>query len=127
MTDADFGLNRIEQVALPVFDLDRAVDFYRAKLGMKYLFSSNGLAFFDCAGVRLLLSRPEGVEPRPGSVIYFQVGDIHQAFAVLRARGVSFLDSPHLIADMGSYELWMAFFKDSEENVLAISGMIPQM
>ncbi len=126
VTDLNFGLAQIEQVALPVKDLERAVAFYQKKLGMKHMFSSNGLAFFDCAGVRLMLSRPEGPEQdHPGSVIYFKVADIHQAYQILSGRGVSFLDSPHRIADMGSYELWMAFFHDSEQNVLAIAGEIP--
>jgi catechol 2,3-dioxygenase-like lactoylglutathione lyase family enzyme len=121
----NFGLALIEQVALPVKDLDRAVAFYQSKLGMKHLFSSNGLAFFDCAGVRLMLSRPENAESdHPGSVIYFKVADIHLAHKALAGRGVVFEDSPHRIADMGTYELWMAFFRDSENNLLAISGEV---
>ncbi len=60
VTEVNFGLAQIEQIALPVQDLDRAVAFYQSKLGMKHMFSADGLAFFDCAGVRLMLSRPEG-------------------------------------------------------------------
>jgi len=128
MTNELFGLSRIEQIALPVANLDRAVDFYRSRLGMKYLFSSNGLAFFDCAGVRLLLSRPENTDAaRPGSVIYFKVDNIHRAYQVLVGRGVVFDDGPHPIADMGDYELWLAFFRDSEDNFLAISGNIAKV
>lgn len=123
--DPGFGLNQIEQIALPAQDVGRAVDFYKNTLGMQYLFSSNDLAFFNCGGVRLLLSRLEGTgSPPPASVIYFKVADIHQAHQVLLGRGVVFEDSPHLIADMGAYELWMAFFRDSEGNLLAISGQV---
>lgn len=123
MTEPPFGLSRIEQIALPAADLDRAVAFYRDALGMKFLFRSNGLAFFDCAGVRLMLSLPETKEAAaPASVIYFKVDDIKAAHQALLARGVAFTDSPHQIADMGDYELWMAFFRDSEGNQLAISG-----
>jgi catechol 2,3-dioxygenase-like lactoylglutathione lyase family enzyme len=101
------------------------VTFYRTQLGMRYLFSAPGLAFFDCGGIRLLLSLPETPEfDHPGSVIYFKVADIHQAFQTLVGRGVVFEDRPHLIAKMGSYDLWMAFFRDSEHNLLAISGEI---
>ncbi len=125
VTEVNFGLAQIEQIALPVQDMDRAVAFYQSKLGMKHMFSSNGLAFFDCAGVRLMLSRPEDNQAnRQASVIYFKVADIHQAYQTLSSRGVTFEDSPHLIADMGDYELWMAFFRDSEQNLLAISGEI---
>lgn len=122
----NFGLDQIDQIAVPVEDLDRSMEFYRSKLGMKYLFRAGDLAFFDCAGIRLLLSRPEGDQiARHASTIYFKVQDIHQAHQTLTQRGVAFEDSPHLIADMGSYEIWMAFFRDSEHNLLAISSDIP--
>lgn len=127
MTDADFSLNLIEQIALPVQNLDRAVTFYTHQLGMRHLFSSNGLAFFDCSGIRLLLSQPENeAASHQSSVIYFKVPDIHAAYQTLTSRGVTFEDAPHLIADMGAYALWMAFFRDSESNLLAISGNIPK-
>jgi catechol 2,3-dioxygenase-like lactoylglutathione lyase family enzyme len=106
--------------------VDRAIDFYQSILGMKYLFRAGDLAFFDCAGVRLMLSPPEGGErTKRGSTIYFKVQDIHQAYQTLIERGVTFDDVPHLIADMGTYEIWMAFFHDPEQNTLAISSEIP--
>jgi methylmalonyl-CoA/ethylmalonyl-CoA epimerase len=124
-TDSHFGLAQIEQIALPVYDLDRALDFYRSKLGMKFLFQAGNLAFFDCDGVRLMLSTPEdNTAPRPGSIMYFKVPEIHQAYRTLVERGVPFEDEPHFIADMGDFEIWMAFFRDSEQNTLAISGHI---
>jgi predicted enzyme related to lactoylglutathione lyase len=122
----NFGLVQIEQIAIPVEDVDRALAFYQSQLGMNYLFRSGGLVFFDCGGVRLLLSQPEGAEVSAGhaSTIYFKVQDIHQAYQNLLERGVVFEDAPHLIADMGDYELWMAFFRDSEQNLMAISGEV---
>jgi methylmalonyl-CoA/ethylmalonyl-CoA epimerase len=124
-TDINFGLAQIEQIALPVEDLDRALAFYQSKLGMKFLFRAGDLAFFDCAGVRLMLSTPEDNTTRCASTVYFKVQDIHQAYQTLRERGVAFIDAPHLIADMGDYDIWMAFFHDSEQNMLAISSDIP--
>ena len=38
----------------------------------------------------------------------------------LSGRAVSFLGEPHLIAKMPDHELWMAFFKDTEGNTLAL-------
>jgi len=32
---------------------------------------------------------------------------------------------PHLIARMGAYDLWMGFFKDSEDNVLSLMSELP--
>jgi catechol 2,3-dioxygenase-like lactoylglutathione lyase family enzyme len=126
-TNDNFGLAQIDQIALPVQDVDEAIAFYQSKLGMKFMFRAGDLAFFDCAGVRLMLSPPEGDErTKHGSTIYFKVQDIHQAYQILTERGVIFEDAPHLIADMGTYEIWMAFFHDPEQNTLAISSHIPR-
>jgi len=59
---ADFALSQIGQIAIPVRDVQRASEFYRDTLGIKFLFQVPGLAFFACGGVRLMLSTPEGPE-----------------------------------------------------------------
>jgi catechol 2,3-dioxygenase-like lactoylglutathione lyase family enzyme len=123
--DKEFGLAKIGQIAIPVRDLNRAVDFYRTKLGMRYLFTASTLAFFDCAGVRLMLSTPESAEfDHPSSVLYYQVDDINLAYQTLVERGVLFDGAPHLIANMDTYDLWMAFFRDSENNLLGIMSEV---
>jgi len=115
-------LSTIGQIATAVKDLDRAVAFYRDKLGMRFLFQvPPGLAFFDCGGVRLMIEVPPDKEfDHPGSVLYFKVTDIDAAYGDLKARGVDFRDAPHLIAKMPDHELWMAFFRDGEGNTLAL-------
>ena len=119
-------LSTIGQIAVEIKDLDRAVQFYRDRLGMRFLFQAPpGLAFFDAGGVRLMLSRPEG-ESGGTSVLYFKVDDIQQATASLRSRGVRFTDEPHIIAKMETYDLWMAFFKDSEDNTHALMSEVPR-
>ena len=55
-------LSQLGQIAINVEDLERAVAFYRDTLQVPFLFEFPGLAFFDCAGVRLMLSKPEGGE-----------------------------------------------------------------
>src|SRR2546430_1823365 len=66
---AGFTLAEIGQIALPVSEINRAVAFYRDTLGMRFLFQFGNLAFFDCAGLRLLLDVPEKPEFRQhGSV-----------------------------------------------------------
>ena len=121
-TSSAVGLNAIGQISMNATDIPRAVAFYRDTLGMRLLFEAPPkMAFFDCAGVRLMLSLPETPEyDHPGSVLYFRVDDIDQAYAQLKERGVSFQGIPHLIARMPDHELWMAFFKDSEGNTLAL-------
>jgi methylmalonyl-CoA/ethylmalonyl-CoA epimerase len=120
------GLSRIGQIALPVHDLDRAVAFYRDVLGMAFLFRVPNLAFFDCAGVRLMLSPPETAElERHSSVIYFTVEDIQAAHQALAERGAPFVDQPHIIANMDTYDLWMAFLRDPDGNLLGIMSEVP--
>jgi methylmalonyl-CoA/ethylmalonyl-CoA epimerase len=122
MTTPQFELTQIGQIAINVRDLQRAVAFYRDTLGMRFLFQApGGLAFFDCGGVRLMLGVAEKPEfSHPASVLYYKVPDIIAAYETLTSRGVTFIDAPHLIARLPSHELWMTFFRDSEENVLAL-------
>jgi methylmalonyl-CoA/ethylmalonyl-CoA epimerase len=116
------GLSAIGQIAMNATDIPRAVKFYRDALGMRLLFEvPPKMAFFDCGGVRLMLSLPETEQyNHPGSVLYFRVDDIDAAYAALKERGVPFKDAPHLIAKMPDHELWMSFFEDTEGNILAL-------
>jgi methylmalonyl-CoA/ethylmalonyl-CoA epimerase len=120
------GISRIGQVAINVHDLDRAIAFYRDALGLPWLFTAGGMAFFDCAGVRLMLARPEKPEfDHPSSVLYFTVPDIAAAHRQMLASGAGFEGEPHVIAKMPAYDLWMAFFRDSEQNLLALMSEVP--
>ncbi|RIK76699.1 glyoxalase [candidate division KSB1 bacterium] len=121
MASANFGLSQIGQIALNVHDLERAVAFYRDKLGMKHLFTVPKMAFFECGGIRLMLGLPEKPEfDHTSSIIYFKVDDIQIAFRTLSSRGVSFEGDPHLVAKMPTHDLWMTFFRDSENNLFAL-------
>jgi len=118
--DTDFGLDRIGQIAITVQDVDRATAFYRDTLGMPHLFSAPGMAFFDCSGVRLMLSLPEGSDPGAASILYYRVQDARQAAATLTDRGVHFEGAPHVVHRTDTHELWMAFFRDSEGTLMAL-------
>lgn len=122
----DFGLSTIEQIAVIAHDVERATAFYRDKLGMKHLFSvPPNLAFFDCDGIRLMISLPAKPEfDHAGSIIYFKVEDIQAACETLSARGVQIEEQPGFVADMGSYDLWLASFRDSENNLMALMSHV---
>ncbi len=120
---ADFpGLAQIGQIAVNVQDVARATAFYRDTLGMRFLFAAGpGLSFFDCGGLRLMLSRAERPDlDHKASILYYRVADIDAAHAALAARGVRFERAPHLIARLPDHELWLADFYDSEDNLLAL-------
>src|SRR5580698_4117456 len=115
------GLSRIGQIAVNVQDVERATAFYRDTLGMRFLFAAPNLSFFDCAGVRLMLTRAERAEDdHKASILYYRVENIEAAHAALLERGVRFEQGPHLVARMPDHELWLADFYDSEENLLAL-------
>lgn len=115
------GISRLGQIAINVHDLDRATAFYRDVLGLPLLFTAGALAFFDCGGVRLMLSRPEKPEfDHPSSILYFTVPDIVRAHRQMLSSGVHFEDAPHLIAKLPTHDLWMTHFHDTEKNLLAL-------
>jgi methylmalonyl-CoA/ethylmalonyl-CoA epimerase len=123
-----FTLSQIGQIAVPVSDVERAITYYRDILGMRFLFRAPpGLGFFDCAGVRLMLDSPAQANVGNASVIYYRVTDISSAFDTLTDRGVAFESEPHLVAKMPDHELWMAFFRDPDENLLALMSEVPIM
>ena len=115
-------INSIYQVSISVDDLDAAVEFYRDKLGIKFIAQfPPGLAIFDCSGVHLMLSAIPGEASTGNSVIYFNVPDIQVGYETLKERGVEFSSEPHVIHSTDNYELWMAFFKDPDGNTMAIA------
>jgi predicted enzyme related to lactoylglutathione lyase len=117
----DAGLSRIQQISMRAHDVDRAVSFYRDTLGLPFLFAAPPrLAFFDCHGVRLMLSTPEPGFDHPGSVVYFAVDDIRAMYERLKSRGVTFRTEPHKIATLADREVWLADFADTEGNTLAL-------
>lgn len=106
-----------------VHDVDRATRFYRDTLGLPFLFAAPPrLAFFDCDGVRLMLSTPEPEFDHPGSILYFAVDDIRGMADTLKARGVVFHTEPHKIATLADREVWLAAFQDTEGNTLALTS-----
>ena len=121
-------LNQIGQIFVNAKDLERAIAFYRDILGMRFLFQAPpGMAFFDCGGIRIMLGVADRPEiDHPASIIYYKVEDIQRVYEVFKARGVEFIVKPHLVAQMPTYDLWLADFKDSEGNILALMSEVPK-
>ena len=121
----EFGLSAIAQIAVVVHSIEEMTNFYREKLGLKLLFEVPNMAFFDCDGIRLMLSLPSSSEfDHPASIIYFKVKDIQRAFAVLSERGVNFEGKPRIIAQLEVRDLWVAFLRDPENNLLALMSEV---
>ena len=123
---AELKLGKIQQIALVQHDVEAAVPFDRDGLGLPLQFAMAGMAFFDAGGVRLMLTTPSSAEvDHPNSILYFEVPNCQAAYDALKARGVPFDDEPHLVGKTATYELWMAFCRDPERNLIAISESRP--
>ena len=119
-------LARLHHVTCVCSDAQCTIDFYRDRLGFTLLFQVSGLAFFDCGGVRLMLSKPETPQQdHRGSFLYFKVDDIHATHRTLCERQVTFVDEPHLVTKMKDHELWMTFFHDLDGNPLVLMSEVP--
>ena len=123
---SDLATATIGQLALNAHDVERATAFYRDTLGLPFLFQYPGLAFFKCGEVRLMISKAEKPEfDHPGSILYYKVPDVEASYRHLSAKGVAFRDQPHVVHRAPTYELWMAFFTDSEGNFAALMAEKP--
>jgi len=123
---ASLHLDGIAQVALTVADLARAKAFYQDALGLRFLFDAGTMAFFQCGSIRLMLGLAEQPVTPAGTILYYKVGDLHAAHAAISAQGVGFLQPPHLVAKMPDHDLWMAFLKDPDGNVLGLMSEVPR-
>ena len=118
-------ITSIGQIAINIKDTERATAFYRDVLGLRFLFPAGKMAFFDCGGVRLMLTPAEKPEfDHPSSILYFKVADLKSAFERMKSAGAKFEDEPHLIAKMLDHELWMCFFRDTEGNLLGLMSEV---
>jgi methylmalonyl-CoA/ethylmalonyl-CoA epimerase len=127
-TSPGIGVTGIGQISVNIYDLDRATAFYRDALGLPLLFQAGGMSFFDCGGVRLMLTKAERPEfDHPGSILYLKVPDIQTAHAKLVEYGAHFESAPGMIARMPTHDLWIAAFRDTEKNYLALMSEVARV
>ena len=129
VSEKTFVIQNIGQIVVNVHKFEEAVNFYRDTLALKFLGQTEQepyMAFFDCDGTRLMLAVPTSEEyDHPSSIIYYRVPDIHAAHQVLLAKGVIFDQDPHSVGRLENVDVWMAFFRDPDDNTLAIMCDIP--
>jgi methylmalonyl-CoA/ethylmalonyl-CoA epimerase len=119
-------LDKIGQIAITVSDLERSREFYRNVLGMKFLFDAGTMAFFQCGEIRLMIGASKDPVTPGGTILYFKVQDIHQTHDALKQQGVVFQQAPLVVAKMPEHDLWLAFMKDPDENVLGLMSEVPR-
>lgn len=124
-TNPGIGITGIGQISVNIYDLERATAFYRDALGLPLLFQAGNMSFFDCGGVRLMLTKAERPEfDHPGSILYLKVPDIQAAHRKLQEYGAHFESQPTMIARMPAHDLWIAAFRDTEKNYLSLMSEV---
>ncbi|HEU4653660.1 MAG TPA: VOC family protein [Steroidobacteraceae bacterium] len=117
------AISSVGQVARSVQDSGASEAWYRDVLGLPHLYTFGTLVFFDCGGVRLMLSQAE--QAKEESILYLQTANILMACEEMKSKGVEFLNAPHLIhTHTDGTEEWMAFFKDLEGRPLALMSRV---
>ena len=116
------GIIGVGQIAIAVEDLERSVAFYREVMGLDCLFEvPPTMAFFDCGGIRLMVTTRQGeARDHRTSVIYYRVEDVERAWEVLAERGATPERNPRVTARMPDHELWIAFVRDPDGNLVGL-------
>ena len=109
---------------LPVVDQDRAIRFYREKVGLSVVVDSpygpdwRWIEFeIPGAATKILATRREGA-PHEEPAIILVVEDVSAAYDKLMAKGVEFTQAPK--PTPWSADERFALFRDSEGNIIMI-------
>ncbi|HLU54370.1 MAG TPA: VOC family protein [Pseudonocardia sp.] len=119
---------------LPAQDLDRARRFYRDRLGLEPIEERRGGLRYVCGTTEFHVFASSGTASGSATQMGFEVEDLAEAVAELRARGVRFegfdipgfgaeddiVTAPDNYPSKGTGERG-AFFFDSEGNLLALA------
>ena len=115
-------LSDIGQIALTVSDVAKAKRFYGEILGLRFLFDAGAnLSFYAAGGVRVMLTTPQGSgEAGKNSTLYFKTTDLDATYSAIIDRGAIAERSPQLTAKMPDHELWIAFVRDPDGNLVGL-------
>lgn len=107
----------LNQVTVPVLDVEAAVDFYR-RLGLRQIVGSPHYARFECPEGEATFSvhRAERVSLDSGVVVYFECEELDAIVARLQSQGFAFEQSPR-------DESWLwreARLRDPSGNVICL-------
>ena len=120
---------KLHQVAQFASDLDRVESFYATPFEARTLgkFDPPGLLFMQVGETRVLFEKNAN-----SALLYFRVPDIHAEVERPRESNVVIETEPHVIFNdaEGAFgnakeDEWMAFFRDSENNLVGLASRKP--
>jgi len=120
--DAETTVSKIGQIAITVRDVAAAKSFYSGILGLKPLFDAGpNLAFLAADEVRIMLTTPQGGgEVGKNSILYFRTTAIESTYEQIVQRGAQGEAKPHAVAKLPAHELWLAFVRDPDGNLVGL-------
>ena len=109
-------------------DPAKATEFYRDTLGFTFVKDDGFALVFDAHGTMLRIAKAKDHKPAVGTVLGWQVDDVHTAIRELSARGVKFEQFGLPFLKQDDFGMWVApngdqvaWFKDPDGNVLSVS------
>jgi predicted enzyme related to lactoylglutathione lyase len=122
MSEAPARISEIGQIAVVVSDVARARRFYGDILGLTPLFDAGpNLSFFAAGSVRIMLTTPQGAgEVGKNSVLYFKTAALDAMYRAAVQRGALPDRGPQLTARLPDHELWIAFVRDPDGNLVGL-------
>lgn len=117
----DSSISGIGQICLTVTSLDNALPFYRDLLGGTVLaVPSPTLAFIQYGDIRVMLMAQNTGKPPMNNMVYFSVSDIEESFDDIVERGGFPERVPEKVAELGDYDVWMAFLRDPDGSIIGL-------
>jgi predicted enzyme related to lactoylglutathione lyase len=127
VTSVGLAGNRLQQIAITTTDLPRAIVFYRDVLGLPLMFQTNGMAFFDVAGIRLMIAvDPKRPKARATSIIYFDTPDFNETVEKLKQLKLPLDGAVETVQRTSQGSLRLQQFRDPDGNTLAVMGIVPE-
>ena len=109
-------------------DAEKAKAFYGDVLGFRLVGEDDFALVFDANGTTLRVGKGRDFKPAQGTVLGWEVGDIHAAIRALVARGVRFEQFNLPFMKQDEHGVWtppngdkVAWFKDPDGNTLSLS------
>jgi catechol 2,3-dioxygenase-like lactoylglutathione lyase family enzyme len=120
---------RLAHVILRVSDLERALAFWRDRVGLPVQGTGGPFAFLDAGGVAIALNAvPSPPEPGGGlaalTELVLEVPDVRAAHAALGGRGVPFRTAPRAVTGDAARELWACDFRDPDGHLVSVTGWV---
>jgi catechol 2,3-dioxygenase-like lactoylglutathione lyase family enzyme len=108
-----------------ITDAKRARKFYESVLGLELVSENEYVLVFRARNALVMAQRMEKFSPLQGTVLGWEVKDIHKTVSAMAKSGVTF--ERYKGMDQDDFGIWtspdgkVAWFKDPDGNVLSVS------